>query len=132
MLLLAGAAKLLGLFPAEPLEKLGLGGHIRLLGAGELVTAILLLTPRTASLGTLLTSAFWGGTICIHMAHGEPYVFQSVLLLLTWLGAYLRLPAMFSSFQLTGANALQQATLPHGEGPACDVCHSGAESGSTL
>jgi len=45
-----------------------------------------------------LASAFWGGTICIHMAHGEPYVFQAVLLVLTWTGAYLRNPTTLSNF----------------------------------
>jgi hypothetical protein len=112
LMIFAGTGKLAGFFPPEALEKLGLGGQIRLIGGGELVTGLLLLIPRTSSLGVLLTGAFWGGAICIHMGHGEPYVVPSVLLLLTWLGAYLRLPAMFSSFRHTGADALQRATLP--------------------
>jgi hypothetical protein len=33
------------------------------------------------------------------MGHGEPYFVPSVLLALAWLGAYLRLPELFSSFQ---------------------------------
>jgi len=113
MLLLAGAAKLLGLFPAEPLEKLGLGGQIRLLGAGELVTAVLLLIPRTASLGTLLASAFWGGTICIHMAHGESYLFQAVTFILSWAGAYLRNPATLGSF--SGAPSMTREVAAESE-----------------
>jgi hypothetical protein len=98
LMIFAGSAKLLGLFPPEVLAKIGLGGQITLIGAGELASAILLLVPRTSSLGVLLTSSFWGGAICLHMSHGEPYVLQSVLLLLTWAGAYLRIPGMFSSF----------------------------------
>jgi hypothetical protein len=98
MMIFAGSAKLLGLFPPEALEKTGLGDKILLIGVGELASAILLLVPRTSSLGILLTSSFWGGAICLHMSHGEPFVLQSVLLLLTWVGAYLRVPAMFSSF----------------------------------
>jgi hypothetical protein len=69
-----------------------------LIGSGALLTALLLLIPRTSSLGVLLTSSFWGGAICIHMAHGEPYLFQAVLLVLSWAGAYLRNPATLSSF----------------------------------
>jgi hypothetical protein len=69
-----------------------------LIGAGAILAASLLLLPRTSSLGILLTSSFWGGTICIHMAHGEPYVLQAVLLVLSWTGAYLREPATLSSF----------------------------------
>jgi DoxX-like family len=97
-MLLAGSAKVLGLFPADQVEKLGLSVPIQVIGAGELVSAILLLVPRTASLGVLLTSGFWGGAICLHMSKGEPFVLQSVFLLLTWVGAYLRVPGTFASF----------------------------------
>jgi hypothetical protein len=31
------------------------------------------------------------------MSKGEPFVLQSVLLLLTWVGAYLRVPGTFAS-----------------------------------
>jgi hypothetical protein len=96
LMIFAGSAKLLGLFPPEALH--GLGDQVRLIGAGELLTAILLLIPRTSSLGILLTSSFWGGAICFHMAHGEPYLFQAVLLVLSWAGAYLRNPATLGSF----------------------------------
>jgi hypothetical protein len=98
IMLLAGSAKLLGLFPPEEVAKLGLSVPIGVIGAGEVATALLLLVPRTSSLGVLLASSFWGGAICFHMSHGEPFVVQSVLLLLTWLGACLRVPGMFGSF----------------------------------
>ena len=98
LMIFAGSAKLLGLFPPEALAKHGLGEQARLIGAGAILTALLLLIPRTSPLGTLLTSSFWGGAICIHMAHGEPYVLQAVLLVLSWAGAYLRNPATLSSF----------------------------------
>jgi hypothetical protein len=32
------------------------------------------------------------------MSKGEPFVLQSVFLLLTWAGAYLRVPGTFASF----------------------------------
>src|SRR6516225_10548558 len=87
IMLLAGSAKVVGLFPAEQVEKLGLSVPIQVIGAGELVSALLLLVPRTASLGVLATSGFWGGAICLHMSKGEPFALQSVILVLTWLGA---------------------------------------------
>src|SRR6516225_1650931 len=98
VMLLAGSAKVLGLFPPEEVEKLGLGVPIQVIGAGELVSAILLLIPRTASLGVLLTSGFWGGAICLHLSKREPFVLQSVFLVLSWAGAYLRVPGTFASF----------------------------------
>jgi hypothetical protein len=98
IMILAGSTKVLGLFPPEAVAQLGLSGWITVIGVGELATAILLLVPRTSSLGIVLASSFWGGAICLHMSRGEPFVVQSVLLLLTWAGAYLRVPGMFSSF----------------------------------
>ena len=93
-----GTPKFLGLAPPDRVESMGLTESIRLVGAGEIVTAILLLIPRTLSLGILLTSSFWGGAICVHMTHGQSYLLQSALLVLSWVGAYLRNPAVLGSF----------------------------------
>ena len=98
MMILAGSAKVLGFFPPEEVAKLGLGLPIQVIGAGELASAILLLIPRTSSLGLLLTSGFWGGAICLHMSKGESFVLQSAFLLITWAGGYLRVPGAFGSF----------------------------------
>ena len=109
IMILAGSAKLLGLFPPEMIAKLGLSVPIQVIGVGELGTAILLLTPRTSSLGVLLASSFWGGAICLHMSKAEPFVLQSALLLLTWVGAYLRVPEMFRSFSASSPAAQPSA-----------------------
>jgi hypothetical protein len=98
LMILTGSEKVLGLVPREALARYGLGEQVRLIGAGAILAALLVLMPRTSSLGILLTSAFWGGAICIHMAHGEPYLFPVVMLVLLWVGAYLRKPALLSSF----------------------------------
>ena len=91
MILFAGASKVFA--PAgfeEPMKKIGLEDRILLIGCGELITAILLLIPWTSPLGTLLASGFWGGVICIHMAHHEDFIVPSVLLAVTWFGSCLR------------------------------------------
>jgi hypothetical protein len=93
------------------MAKYGLGDKIVLIGAGELISAALLLLPWTKSLGALVTSGFWGGVICLHMSHGESYAAGSVLLVTTWLGAFLRDPATFVSFFPKA-----QATAPGGSG----------------
>ena len=70
LLIFSGSFKLLKPPPPEFLEtlkKIGLDEQLKLIGAGELITGILLIVPWTASLGVLLTSAFWGGTIVAHM-----------------------------------------------------------------
>jgi hypothetical protein len=94
LMIAVGTPKLLGLAPPEQVERLGLTDSIRLIGAGEIIAGILLLIPRTLSLGILLTSAFWGGAICLHMSRGESYLLQSALLVASWVGAYLRYPAV--------------------------------------
>src|SRR5262245_7467042 len=98
LLIFTGSQKVLGSGPPEALVKYGLAEQARLIGAGAILSALLLLIPRTSSLGLLLTSSFWGGAICMHMAHDEPYLFQALLLVLSWAGAYLRNPATLSSF----------------------------------
>lgn len=107
MMIMAGSAKVLGLFPPEQVAKLGLSLPIQVIGAGELASAILLLIPRTSSLGMLLTSGFWGGAICLHMSKGEPFLFQSALLLFTWVGGYLRVPGAFGSFAVQSKSKLE-------------------------
>jgi hypothetical protein len=98
LMIFTGSQKVLSSVPPEALVKFGLGEQMRLIGVGALLSAFLLLIPRTSSLGILLTSSFWGGAICIHMANSEPYLFQEVLLVLSWAGAYLRNPTTLSSF----------------------------------
>jgi DoxX-like family len=95
----------------ELLRKAGLDQQLKLIGAGELITAILLLIPWTSSLGVLLASGFWGGAICTHMSMHQPYAFQSILLALTWVGALLRLPEMFSSFWWRGGSTQRASEL---------------------
>jgi hypothetical protein len=97
LLILTGSQKILGLISPEGLGRYGLEGQTRLIGAGAILAALLLLIPRTWPLANLFASAFWGGAICIHMAHGESYLFQVVMLILLWTGAYLRNPATLYS-----------------------------------
>jgi hypothetical protein len=109
LLIFTGSQKVLGSVPSEALVKYGLGERARLIGVGAILTALLQLIPRTSSLGLLLTSSFWGGAICTHMAHGEPYIFQAAVLVLSWAGGYLRNPATLSSFSSTLGMSPEQA-----------------------
>jgi hypothetical protein len=100
LMIFAGVMKLAWTIPPEATQKIpaGIGDHLKLIGAGELATAILLIAPITSSLGVLLASGFWGGVICFHMAQGDNFILPSAFLLLTWLGAYLRDPSVLYSF----------------------------------
>ena len=75
-----------------------------LLGLAELANALLLLIPRTMSLGVLITSAGWGAVIafCVtqaesHVAPMHPLV-PTAFLIMTWIGGYLRDSRMLFSF----------------------------------
>lgn len=100
LMIFAGSGKVFGISPPEVVQKMsqfGLADQMQLIGWGEIIAAGLLLIPRTSTLGILMTSGFWGGVICIHMSHHLDYVFPSVLLALSWVGTYLRNPALFQS-----------------------------------
>ncbi len=100
LMIFAGTMKLAGLMPPEAAQQMppGIGDHLKLIGGGELVTAILLIVPLTSSLGVLLASGFWGGVICTHMAQGNNFIVPSGFLLLTWVGACLGNPILLYSF----------------------------------
>ena len=75
-----------------------------LLGLVELANALLLLIPRTMSLGILITSAGWGAVIALcvmkaeaHVAPMHPLV-PTAFLIMTWVGGYLRDSRMLFSF----------------------------------
>lgn len=83
----------------EPVQKWNLTDHLTLIGVGELVSALLFFIPQTHSLGVLLLSAYMGGAIVTHMQNDEPYITQSIMLVVIWIIAYLRDPAVLNSFR---------------------------------
>lgn len=97
----AGAGKLFGFAPAEVVEaltKAGILDRMPLIGIGALVTSLLLFLPRTASLGVLLASSYWGGAILFHFVVGDSFLPPAVLLVMTWAGTALRGPWLLGSF----------------------------------
>ena len=64
------------------------------LGAIMLACAALYAIPRTAILGAILITGFFGGAICTHFRMGEtlsvPVLLALVLGVMTWGGVYLR------------------------------------------
>ncbi len=83
----------------EGFQEWGLGNYVLLIGAGELVSALLFAIPKTHSLGVLLLSGYMGGAIVTHMQHNEGFIPQSVILALIWVAGYLRYPELLQSFR---------------------------------
>ena len=96
-MILPGVMKLSGKMPPDIVARLspGLVSNLLLIGAGELISGILLILPWTLPLGVLLASGFWGGVIATHMGGGESYVPYAVSLLVVWIGLALRRPDFF-------------------------------------
>lgn len=70
------------------------GGKLTLVATLEIFSAALFLFPRTRSFGVLLMSSFLGGAICTHVQMGEyaKGIGPSILLILAWIGTWLRHP----------------------------------------
>jgi hypothetical protein len=83
----------------EAVQKWNLTDELTMIGIGELVSALLFFIPKTHSLGVLLLSAYMGGAIVTHMQNDEPYIVQAITLLVIWIIAYLRDPAVLNSFR---------------------------------
>jgi len=74
------------------------GSRLMIIAALELLSATLFLVLRTRSFGLLMASAYMGGAISAHLGHGEPVYQPAFVLILLWLGAYLRHPEVLWSF----------------------------------
>ncbi|MEO1696482.1 MAG: hypothetical protein AAFU73_04245 [Planctomycetota bacterium] len=91
MLILAGLLKVSGRLPEDRVAELGpLSNQLELIGLGAIASGVLLLTPRTAAIGILLSSSYWGGAICTHMLQETSYAQPAALLVMSWMGSILR------------------------------------------
>jgi hypothetical protein len=102
VMIFSAIIKFVGLIDGEPVELSG-RKYVPFLAVGELANALLLLNPRTMSLGILITSAGWGAAIALclteasQIAPMHPFV-PIVFLAMTWVGGYLRDSRMLYSF----------------------------------
>ena len=79
----------------EQMEQMHLANWRVIIALGEIVSALLFLFPKTNKFGTLLLSSYMGGAIIIHMTGGMSIMLPSVVLILVWVGCYLRNPEFF-------------------------------------
>lgn len=80
---------------AEGMAQMGLPARLATpLGLVELICTVLYLVPRTAVLGAILLTGYMGGAICTHVRVGDPFIIQSLLGVLIWLGLYFREPRL--------------------------------------
>jgi len=84
---------------AENFTKWGLGDWRTTIAIGEIISAFLFLFPKTNIYGVFLLCAHMGGAIVTHMSHGEPFIVQSVILVLVWITAFIRNPELLPKFK---------------------------------
>lgn len=61
------------------------------IGVAELVSVVLYLVPRTAVLGAILLTGYFGGATATHVRMSDPwFAFPVFFGVLTWAGIYLR------------------------------------------
>jgi hypothetical protein len=92
VLILAGGLKLAELGAedmVEGLKKAKLIQHVTLISVTAIVCGTLLLIPRTAALGLLMSTAYWGGAIVAHLTYDDSVVMPAVFLSLLWAGHWL-------------------------------------------
>lgn len=78
------------------LQRQDLESWITILGLGQLLCLVLFLIPRTAVLGTLLLSAYWGGAIVFHMISKDSFILPSALMIIAWAILFIRKPSLIS------------------------------------
>jgi hypothetical protein len=75
----------------------------------EVLSAALFLIPQSRSIGLLMVSSFMGGAIATHLQHNEPIIQPAGVLIVLWLGAWLRHPEVLGGFtSATPSRSLQE------------------------
>ena len=98
MLLFSAMGKFMMPEMVDNFVKWGLGDWRIIIAIGEIVSALLYLFPKTNIFGSFLLSSHMGGAIVVHMSHGEPFIIQSVLLILIWVTSFVRNTELLSKF----------------------------------
>jgi hypothetical protein len=76
---------------------------LTVIGLLEISVSILALVPRTAVLGSILFTAYFGGAVATHVRIGEVFWIAPVLLCVSlWLGLWLREPRLRALAPLRG------------------------------
>jgi len=99
MLLFSATGKFMMPEMADNFAKWGLAEWITIIAIGEIISAILFIIPKTNLFGAFLLSAHMGGAVVTHMSNGEPFIVQSVILVLVWTAAFVRNPELLAKFK---------------------------------
>jgi hypothetical protein len=74
------------------------------LGVVLLVITLLYIIPRTAVIGAMFLTAYFGGAVAVMIQQGQPFVFPIVFCTLAWVGLLCQQPALKGLLQHKIAN----------------------------
>lgn len=97
MVTMSGVMKTIGAKElVENMTKGGFGNYILLFGLIELAAVGLMLFRQTYKTGFLLLCCYLGGALAVELSAGK-FPTAALLLVLLWIGVYLRNPTMFKA-----------------------------------
>ncbi|MGA0555889.1 DoxX family protein [Larkinella sp. VNQ87] len=103
MVIMSGIMKLSGGPEIKAvLTKAGVGPYIPMLGIMEITFAALYIYPKTMKVGFLLLTCYFAGAIAAELSHGGPVTNAIMVLVLIWIGAFLRDKSIFLPSSLPG------------------------------
>ena len=93
--LMSGIMKLMGGENAAEMAK-GAGGesNLLILGIIELCIVALWFIPRTGVVAALLSIAYMGGAIALHISHGQSIIAPAIIEAIIWIVALVRFPEL--------------------------------------
>jgi hypothetical protein len=97
LLLFSGVLKFAPITPEaeQGLQHIGWrADQVGTLGILEIACVIVFLIPQTAVIGAILVTGYMGGAIATHLRVGDPFIVQTIIPIVFWLGLWLREPRL--------------------------------------
>jgi uncharacterized membrane protein YphA (DoxX/SURF4 family) len=91
----SGSMKLMGGAGTEEMAQgLGGGSNMMVLGALEILIALIWLVPKTGIIGALLAVAYMGGATAVHFVNNQPLLVPVLIQVLIWIATVYRFPEL--------------------------------------
>lgn len=82
----------------EVYSRTGIVEYMKLFAIAEILFVTLFIMNSTMRIGFFLLTAYYGGAMAVELSHGNMFVFPAGILIIIWVGAFLRDKSLFKSF----------------------------------
>ena len=83
----------------EAYSRTGILEYMKLFAIAEILFVSMFIMNTTMRIGFFLLTAYYGGAMAVELSHGHMFVFPAGILIIIWVGAFLRDKSLFKSFQ---------------------------------